>query len=315
LENISYDIEVQIADEQATTIVIYSVPIELPDSELRKALAPYGEVLKITNGCYNQPHVFLVYNEKKYVKLKRNNVELPATMNICGIHVQLSYNGMIRKCFFCSEIGHSAASCEKKQLYLQSKQQPDKSPTFQLNYQSFPILANLRPSRPSAGVIPPPTTPSFSPLQATASASPQSGTSVAAKFNSVDPGTIVSLSSPKEDVATSSVTLPASEVSDPTHVVTDSPSGDVMECDNSYSDKLKSPKPPSQPIHSPDKNKLQDFSKKRLRGLESLQQIDATIQPINPQKQKKQDGEHLISANPRTNSNLHFTRSQSFEDT
>ena len=32
LENISYDIEVQIADEQATTIVIYSVPIELPDS-------------------------------------------------------------------------------------------------------------------------------------------------------------------------------------------------------------------------------------------------------------------------------------------
>lgn len=93
------------------TLRIHKIPIEVPESEVRKALGGYGNIDSVNNDAWkNLP--YRCYNDTKLVKVDLNKA-VPSYVSIQGRSYLVTYPGQARTCRRCGSIEHEIKDCDK----------------------------------------------------------------------------------------------------------------------------------------------------------------------------------------------------------
>jgi hypothetical protein len=92
---------------------VANLPPEVPDKELKAALAPYGTVIDILEEKWSRAYRYVVANGIRQVMIMLTR-HITSHITVEGHRVLLSYEGHPTTCYGCGEIGHLYPTCPKR---------------------------------------------------------------------------------------------------------------------------------------------------------------------------------------------------------
>ncbi|CAN7976192.1 unnamed protein product, partial [Ixodes persulcatus] len=96
---------------QVTTVTCLFLPIYISNDTLVAALSPYGKVLEVRFGVY-QDHP-TIKTGTRYVRMEmRDSNPVPNFLRIAGHRATFDYRGIRRVCRRCHQEGHFKAACK-----------------------------------------------------------------------------------------------------------------------------------------------------------------------------------------------------------
>ncbi|KAG5869402.1 hypothetical protein JTB14_026277 [Gonioctena quinquepunctata] len=104
--------KVIISNESTKQIVkIHRIPLEVPESEIRNAMAYFGTIESITNDMWKNLR-FKCYNETKLIRMEMRR-PIPSYIIIAGVKYWITYPGQQRTCRKCNSTEHEVKDCDK----------------------------------------------------------------------------------------------------------------------------------------------------------------------------------------------------------
>jgi hypothetical protein len=106
-------VRLEVAGMGMRGIRLVNLPPEVTESNIRVALASYGEIVSIMDEMWSKAYRYKVANGVKVIvmKLAKN---LPSQMNISGHRAIRSYDGQSVTCYGCGDSGHINQVCPKR---------------------------------------------------------------------------------------------------------------------------------------------------------------------------------------------------------
>jgi len=94
-------------------IPLVNLPPEVMESNIRAALASYGEIVSIKDEMWSKAYRYKVANGVKVIMMKLAK-HLPSQLNIAGHRAIPSYDGQPVTCYGCGDSGHINQVCPKR---------------------------------------------------------------------------------------------------------------------------------------------------------------------------------------------------------
>ena len=94
-------------------IRLANLPPEVTESNIRAALASYGEIVSIQDEICSKAYRYKVPNGVKVIMMKLAK-HLPSQMNIAWHRALPSYDGQPVTCYGCGDSGHINQVCPKR---------------------------------------------------------------------------------------------------------------------------------------------------------------------------------------------------------
>lgn len=103
------EVPVQYLGAKTRKVSVFRYPIDYPDTDLERALAGYGTVLKLTRERYSGEHSDCETGTR--IVMMELVSDLPNFLTVRGVRIECLYYGVTRRCAKCNEIGHAARGC------------------------------------------------------------------------------------------------------------------------------------------------------------------------------------------------------------
>jgi hypothetical protein len=91
---------------------VANLPPEVPDNDLKAALAPYGTVIDIQEKKWSRAYRYVVANGIRQVMIMLTR-HIPSHFTVDEHSVLLSYEGQPTTCYGCGDIGHLYPTCPR----------------------------------------------------------------------------------------------------------------------------------------------------------------------------------------------------------
>jgi hypothetical protein len=105
-------VKISMAGTDNKRVRVASLPPEVPDKELKAALAPYGTVIDIQEEKWSRAYRYVVANGIRQVMTMLTR-HIPSHITVEGHRVLLSYEGQPTTRYGCGNIGHLYPTCPK----------------------------------------------------------------------------------------------------------------------------------------------------------------------------------------------------------
>jgi len=106
-------VRLEVAGMGMRRIRLANLPPEVTESNIRAAMASYGEIVSIKDEMWSKAYRYKVANGVKIIAMKLAK-HLPSQMNIAGHRAVPSYDGQPVACYGCGHSGHVNELCIKR---------------------------------------------------------------------------------------------------------------------------------------------------------------------------------------------------------
>lgn len=161
LRNLPNAVEFQYNKYESTTVKLssanavvkyvrlFNLPPEIADQEISAVMDKFGKIQRMVREKYAENTGFPIWNSVRgvYVEVKED-VEIPAMLQIRNLRARVFYEGLVNKCFVCGSAEHLKAECPQKKSVNErlqpSEQLPEHSST------QVPRLSSGQPTEHSS---------------------------------------------------------------------------------------------------------------------------------------------------------------------
>ena len=106
-------VRLEVAGMGMRRIRLANLPPEVTESNIRAAMASYGEIVSIKDEIWSKAYRYKVANGVKVIVMKLAK-HLPSQMNIVGHRTIPAYDGQPVTCYECGDSGHINQVCPKR---------------------------------------------------------------------------------------------------------------------------------------------------------------------------------------------------------